>query len=843
MSDNQNDLILKKPVSFWNKELSINPFTFFSGLGKAAISGALFDYKGVGENLMVALEGIDSKDRPAQAAWVLVYKSLLQSLSELVMDYEEFFDVELEEEKSNNLADRLVSTLNAIEVGFDASFFEKPQEFSFLNDFKSALIFWLKGLGMQDVEAESFNLRLKDRFALTLHQEWLEQPEQYSCIQTAVNSPFVQITKEQRSWMRYNMWLQEQTNERMFSEAFSLRQVFVPLRAFYKNKIETEDEDTVNQTPLEKNKTKRCVVDLHTEIEAWVRNFDSETAIRIVSGGPGSGKSSFSKMLAAHVGHNCPEIPVLFIPLHHFDPSDDLISAVENYIKLERYLTGSPLDATVGKKRLLLIFDGLDELSMQGKSAAETASAFVEEVIAKINRFNDQGMQRQALITGRDLAVQSASNRLRTAKQVLYILPYFIINQDNASFQDENNLLQEDQRDRWWINYGKASGKSYLSLPDVLKNKNLIPITSEPLLNYLVALSYQRKKIEFSKETSLNTIYEDLLHAVYERQWESGRVHQGASNLKDKQFFRILEEIAMAVWHGDGRTATVNAIHQRCDESRLIHYFDVFEEGAKKGVSRLLTAFYFRQSEQLQAGDKTFEFTHKSFGEYLTARRIISFVEQIQDELERHEDNSDRGYDEREALKRWAELCGPTTMDEYLFPFVCDEIARKGEQQWHAWQSSFAKLLGFAVRKGLPMERLGLQNFKEMATQSRNAEESLLVIHFACAKKTRKMIDIDWGSDTAVGEWIKRLQGQRKNEEIRLVLQCLALLNMGNSYLLLQDFYNANFYGANLERANLQEANLEGADLQGADLQGADLQGADLHGADLRGAHLHGAHR
>jgi hypothetical protein len=39
----------------------------------------------------------------------------------------------------------------------------------------------------------------------------------------------------------------------------------------------------------------------------------------------------------------------------------------------------------------------------------------------------------------------------------------------------------------------------------------------------------------------------------------------------------------------------------------------VFEQSVSSGISTLLLAFYFRQ-KGARDGEKTFEFTHKSFG-------------------------------------------------------------------------------------------------------------------------------------------------------------------------------------------------------------------------------------
>jgi hypothetical protein len=67
----------------------------------------------------------------------------------------------------------------------------------------------------------------------------------------------------------------------------------------------------------------------------------------------------------------------------------------------------------------------------------------------------------------------------------------------------------------------------------------------------------------------------------------------------------------------------------------------------------LLTAFYFRQSGHDHSGDKTFEFTHKSFGEYLTARRIVQEVQYIHRKLEDRYNDPYEDWDERRALHRW----------------------------------------------------------------------------------------------------------------------------------------------------------------------------------------------
>ncbi len=169
-------------------------------------------------------------------------------------------------------------------------------------------------------------------------------------------------------------------------------------------------------------------------------------------------------------------------------------------------------------------------------------------------------------------------------------------------------------------------------MPEDLREKNLVDITAQPLLNYLVALSHARGKIDFSGETNLNAIYGDLLEAVYERGW-AGHSHAAARDLSEAHFIRMLEEIAVAAWHGEGRTTTVREVREHCEQGRLDALLGKFQEGVSKGLSRLFLAFYFRQSGQRHTGDNTFEFTHISFGEYLTVRGIVRGVSRMHDEL------------------------------------------------------------------------------------------------------------------------------------------------------------------------------------------------------------------
>ena len=322
------------------------------------------------------------------------------------------------------------------------------------------------------------------------------------------------------------------------------------------------------------------------------------------------------------------------------------------------------------------------------------------------------------------------------------------------------------------------------------------------------------------------------------------------------QFCRVLEEIGLAAWHGNGRSTTVGEIRQHCDSAKISRLLDVFQEGAEAGVTRLLAAFYFRQNG-VRKDEQAFEFTHKSFGEYLAARRIVGALERMSKDFVLHSKGAlDEGWDESQALQHWAVVCGPAVLERNIVRFLRQEVALKEVAKAAEWQQTLCALIPFMLRRGMPMEKLSL-TYGEASRQARNAEEALLVALSACAERTRRVSDVKWPEPASFGTWIRRLQPQA---EACLALSALTWLDLRECEACYLDLVESNLEhsileavaggnliatsaemaGANLQRGNLQQAVFRGANLRGADLRGANLEWADLRDADLRGANLGG---
>jgi len=851
---NVNELIVTKPVAVWNKSISLEPRKFFVSLGKMAVEGACQDWSDFGSAAVDALDALGLRDKPNELAYLLISRALFAAFAELVKEYHDLFRNRPQANELETFSACFEKEMGKAEVSINLAFFNRPGDLPLLEQLHGPLSAWLQGLGAAKADAEQIASRLPDYFVFALHETWRKAPQDYVALTQHFNTPFTLATEEVQCWQLYKQWLQRQVSDRMFAEAFGVDKVYVPLRAYYEEK--EHDDGSSQELAPHRSKVQRIVVDLEHEFRSWLHNFTAAQAVRFISGGPGSGKSTFAKIFAAKIAAEN-KIHCLYIPLHLFNATDNLITAMESHISNNRFLSGNPLAAKGGKDRLLIIFDGLDELAQQGKAASEEANNFVDEVLRRIHEGNSQGLQRQVIITGRTIVIQSVAAKLREAKQISYVLPYFIAEEEREEYHDPDKLLAEDQRQKWWQQYGEAAGKGYAGLPADLARQHLAEITAQPLLNYLVALSYERKTITFSDETTLNQIYADLIRAVYCRQYDDGgRVSACAGGLKERDFIRVLEEIALAVWHGDGRTATVAGIREKFKAGGIERYLEQFQEGAKAGVTRLLTAFYFRQSENRQDGDPTFEFTHKSFGEYLTALRIVRLLRQMEKQRKRRQEDPDDGWSEKEALQQWTAFCAITRMDEDLLRFISNEFLAMTQEELLALQAMVRELLSYTINHGLPFSDEFLsKGFKEHLYLARNAESALLAVHFHVAELTKQVSRLKLESNEAFREWFRRIDGTDD------CVDWLGYLDLSAYFLYTQDFLgakftmsilndaelpysilaDANLQGVQLENASLWRANLQSADLAGANLKGADLSLADLRYANLEGANLEGA--
>lgn len=853
------EFVIDSSLSKIDRGISVNLKDSLVTISKSVFNLATGNLAGM---VTDAIEGLKSMSIVGELSvesltWMLIRRSFTRSLLELIREMEPAWlsgRTQVDEAAELNFYEELENATQGLKVAVKSDFFQKPAELPFLKQIQPWIRSWLIWNGVGDRAVDASIRKMGAYFAYALNNEWRSNSAQYALVEQSLSTPFAAADQRARGWREHYAWLLKNVHEPMFAEHFSLYDIYVSPRAFVRIQDPSKRHETLPSSE-EKAADVMEVMDLHDELNRWISAGDKDDAIRVISGGPGCGKSSLTRMLAMELSVN--ETHVLRIPLHLYNPDGDIETQVGIFVSDQGILHDNPLDRRVGPARIILIFDGLDELAMQGREAAETVQKFVHAMHRFVMSRNQTELRVQVVLSGRELIIQNLQGDFRKPRQVYHVMPYYTTPDDRRLYHDPNQLLSQDLRHIWWKAFGRVTQLDFPGLPSDLERSDLIEITSQPLLNYLVATSYIRKTLEFSKEVTINRIYKDLISAVYARSY-SGGGWAGTGIVPLDGFMRVLEEIGVACWHGEKRTATVGEIEKQCNLGGLDTVLRSLQEGAKAGVSRLLMAFYFRQNSYRE-DQQTFEFTHKSFGEFLAGCRVVRSIKRIYDERMRNEELHDGGWTISDAIVRWADLCGRAPMDLDMYRFVISEIQSMAVDDAQNCQSILSELLSFSVRIGVPVDKLTEKPYGAIAhaRMVRNVEESLLACHYGLAQRCGKVLRIE-GGPLVAGELFCRLRGQRSGPQNRLGQRCMGMLDLSGSIFHLNDFYQcdlsgsildgcklnyANLMMANLSRTNCLETNFSGANMYNvifreARLKGAFFIDASITGADFADAHL-----
>ena len=403
-----------------------------------------------------------------------------------------------------------------------------------------------------------------------------------------------------------------------------------------------------------------------------------------------------------------------------------------------------------------------------------------------------------------------------------------------------------------------------------MKDRDLDGLTGEPLLCYLLALSGYLEGDSAEAADNRNRIYERLLADVWKRGWGGGRAGTG-KDLDKNDFDRLFESIALAAWHGgDERVATYERFEKALKVMHATDIFDAFTRREGGDVSNLAVNFYLKRHEVEARG---FEFTHKSFGEYLAARALIRISISVS-ELSTHRIEI--------ALKDWMAAVEEGDLSFEMLEFLRGEARLLPADVAERTLRALENIMRVVVAEGFPAHDLKTDTWREAEDRQKKAEVLLLATMHCLSQSmpesnSASKIAIDWKGDVrALGNLIHRCRCVR-NRAIP-ALSIFARVQAPGAYLLVQDLLDANFEEANLrdawafgtvadralfaradlsganftsgrfvfahldgarmDRASLTDANFEGAFLRGASLSQANCEGANFSNANLNGASL-----
>lgn len=322
--------------------MSVAPLPMGVVAGWSTIASALPDLVAALANVGMLTEG--------ERAYILVKRALSHALAELVVESHSLL--------SKAIGEGIFTQAGGedVELVLAPDFVQHPREVTLLRPTQSLLEEWLTSHGLSEVQAKTTAERLPTYFGLSLHEELTQHAEFFGPLLRMLKSDTATLSMEAWAWDRYRAELIREPYRPLFDETFGLERIFVPLRAkWYEKKREGREEKQVEHE-----------VALKATLTEWWAAGAWEDNLRVLSGDPGSGKSSCAKMWAAQMAEAHPGWRAVYVPLHEFGYRGDLRENLKTYLKDKKSIDVDLLEPRCPDS-VLLFFDGLDELAMQGK--------------------------------------------------------------------------------------------------------------------------------------------------------------------------------------------------------------------------------------------------------------------------------------------------------------------------------------------------------------------------------------------------------------------------------------------------------------------------------------------
>ncbi len=635
----------------------------------------------------------------------------------------------------------------------------------------------------------------------------------------------------------------KQSLEPVFHEEFKFKDIYISLKS----------------KPV--NSTQRLEPDLQDWAKKALEDSGKRDQVLFLEGETGQGKSTFCRMFADWIRqHWHPPWTPIWIQLR------DIKVLEANF---EKTLQTALRDWHFAEKdnnwlnhpntRFVFLLDGLDELTPE-RITDYGLEAFLQQVVGFQRSYglNPEIPKHRVLITSSPSTLQ----RLKSPIVEQQILPHL----EQVQIQGMNYDLQD-----WWINerwakLGSIEADKAPKLREFLENRpGLRRLAQEPLLLYLLAAMHRDDKLKSFERGSSGAeaklkIYEQSLDWVITKQlpyWLTQELEQGRYEQKTKNFKRILSEAGLCAIQSGGIRTTMTMLEQRLanKDNQLANW--LIQQSKTRRKHNTAIASFLKESTS-KGGWVTF--THKSFSEFLYAKRLL---ESLKDWTRRWPDREEGFVISTDRLN-WQiyDLLGFGGLTQeivgYLRPLL-KEISKDDLRKL------FKRLQNFHICwfKGefINRELAGTLAGKKMLQLQKPLEEQGLFLG-------RRQIDIYTGLNVFIlllelqrsaqiafypcGKPPSHYTGEQQyslesypnsleDEEAEEEFEPSRILRLMSYSRWLGSEIFVKTVGPFLEQINLRGADLRGAELYGVKLNGAYLSGAILTGIDLNGAELNQA--
>lgn len=557
------------------------------------------------------------------------------------------------------------------------------------------------GLELQAIlDLPPLALNAKWRVAINngFHKAWAEHHEEYEQILKYFSPPNFDSIFSSWFFEAHGTWIDAQYTKNIMEEKFSIDKIYVPIQVVQ----DGNEDDFSDWVP---NKPKDFL-----ENALKTANEKTHPCWHFIKGSPGSGKS----VLALKIAHDLVERSEVIPIFVRFSQTSNKIKVHKGRLPEicdDRFSLQSLLKTAMElpQQQILLILDGLDEIGAKTNKIQEDISVALQIVQDGARNLCAYGKKVTVIVFGRETITQATSN-LFIGEHVNYTmgdLSGHLINDNLSAFK-----LFDDLRGQWWEAFQKAR-KLPISktIPSFLASEHheLYELGREPLLAYLICLTAmpEEKKLPKNKSSTnyindrvaaknRNDLYAQIIDQVRSsKKWRGQTAYP--SLFTGKRFVNVLKYIALATWQeGGNRIATIGHIRSVIFDKQIRSDFDKLSTNLSKNKvqasSNLLSTFYFRIHGREKGTDHyQFEFTHKTFSEYLLATLLFDRFENLI-QLRKENDIEGPGYfkEYHEALIDWIKLTetGPETND--IANFIIDEAQlRYSNHTFDEWCLAF----------------------------------------------------------------------------------------------------------------------------------------------------------
>ena len=182
---NESGIKVENRRSPLQKELKVDIKSLLVALGKGAVNVGFLQWDDLAENGVELLESLGLETKPEEIAGLLLVRSLMQAIANLVKEYEA--SLIAKPENYEYFSEQLTSAIANQELILNEDFFEHPEQLSLVSEIQIALATWLQEFVENPIDAERISASFPAYFVEALNEEWLTRNQEYAAAQSRLS--------------------------------------------------------------------------------------------------------------------------------------------------------------------------------------------------------------------------------------------------------------------------------------------------------------------------------------------------------------------------------------------------------------------------------------------------------------------------------------------------------------------------------------------------------------------------------------------------------------------------------------------------------------------------------